>query len=72
MQESHENKVLLDQTRTVFNDLKENYIEFLSSLKYDSLSNINDKKKLKQVRRRIEELQGDDSYDLNITKNYSF
>ena len=49
------NQQLLDQTRSTFNDIKQNYSDFLSSLKYESLA---EKKAAKNTRRRMEEAVG--------------
>lgn len=43
-------KDLLEETRLIFNDIKTNYGDFLSSLKYE---NLGDKKKTKMIRRKV-------------------
>lgn len=60
---------MLDEVRSVFNELKLNYQEFLSSLRYESIS---EKQRRKYNRRRVEEMEDDEGWENNITKNFSF
>lgn len=62
-------KELLEQARLLFIEIKANYAEFLSSLRYE---NLNDKKKNKFLRRKLEDISGYDNWEININKNFSF
>lgn len=50
---STEKKVLLERMRATYNDIKTNYVEFLSSLRYD---NLGERKKVKNRIKRMEEI----------------
>ena len=54
-----EQKALLDRMRMVYNDLKVTYVDFLNSLRYDSLT---DRKKVKNRVKRQEEIEGDEGW----------
>jgi hypothetical protein len=63
-------KDLLEETRLIFNDIKTNYGEFLSSLKYENLA---DKKKTKVIRRKMEEMPGGaEGWESIMNKQFSF
>lgn len=63
-------KELLDETRLIFNDIKTNYGEFLSSLKYENLT---DKKKTKILRRKMDEMPGGaEGWESIMSKQFSF
>jgi len=64
-----ENKELLEQARIIFIEIKANYADFLSSLRYE---NLNDKKKNRYLRRKMEDISGYDDYENNLNKHFSF
>lgn len=68
IQTSSENKVLLDRMRGTYNELKSNYVDLLTSLRYE---NLNERKKKNRVK-RTEEIEGDEGWENNITKELSF
>lgn len=55
-QTSNENKAMLDRMRATYNELKSNYVDLLTSLRYENLS---ERKKVKNRIKRIEEIEGD-------------
>ena len=66
---STEKKVLLERMRATYNDIKTNYVEFLSSLRYD---NLGERKKVKNRIKRMEEIEDDEGWESNITRELSF
>ena len=60
---------MLERMRATYNDIKTNYVEFLSSLRYD---NLGERKKVKNRMKRMEEIEDDEGWESNITRELSF
>ena len=60
---------MLERMRATYNDIKTNYVEFLSSLRYD---NLGERKKVKNRIKRMEEIEDDEGWESNITRELSF
>lgn len=60
---------MLERMRATYNEIKINYVEFLSSLRYE---NLGERKKVKNRIKRMEEIEGDEGWESNITRELSF